>query len=152
MAVRARGQKVRDDTGQVAFEKEQQCSHSSEIYIVRRVSVTEWINADRVPKVKDRGNLGTHISDSFLPLLPPTHQHYDLQWNTSGQNNPKRQFWATVSTSAVFQVWSVKTMTFPHNHKITQQQSALVFSWVDGWQDKPVFALSIIPEQRGREL
>lgn len=53
----ARGQKVSEAMGQVASEKEQQRIHPLEIYIMRWVSMTEWINAVRVPKVKDRGIL-----------------------------------------------------------------------------------------------
>lgn len=53
----ARGQKVSEDTGQVPSEKEQQRTRPLEIYVTRGVSMTEWINADRVPTVKDRGIL-----------------------------------------------------------------------------------------------
>lgn len=52
-----RGQKVTEDTGQVASEKEQQHGRPLEIDVTGWVSMTEWINADRIPKVKDRGIL-----------------------------------------------------------------------------------------------
>lgn len=99
VAVWTSGQKVSKDAVLVASEKEQHCSHPMEIYIVRRDSMTDWINADRVPKVKDRGILEVISQPAFVLLLPQTHQHRDRQWDVSGQTNTKRRFWVTVSTS-----------------------------------------------------